>query len=87
MFIGFSGVLTLPHARRALEAVGAIPLDRLVLETDCPYMAPVPFRGRRCDSMMIVHHAQVMAGLKGIDTQQMIDIANENGRRVYGISL
>ena len=87
MYIGFTGVLTFPNARRALEAVEAIPLDRLVLETDCPYMAPVPFRGRRCDSTMIVHHAQVMAGLKGIDTQQMIDIANENGRRVYGISL
>lgn len=87
MYIGFTGVLTFSNARRALEAVEAIPLDRLLLETDCPYMAPVPFRGRRCDSRLIVHHAQVMARIKGVDTQRMIDIANENGRRVYGISL
>lgn len=87
MYIGFTGVLTFSNARRALEAVEAIPLDRLLLETDCPYMAPVPFRGRRCDSRLIVHHAAVMARIKGEGTQHMIDIANENGRRVYGIAL
>ena len=87
MYIGFTGVLTFSNARRALEAVDVIPMDRLLLETDCPYMAPVPFRGRRCDSRLIVHHAEVMARIKGIDTQKMIDIANENGRRVYGIEL
>ena len=87
MYIGFTGVLTFSNARRALEAVDVIPIDRLVLETDCPYMAPVPFRGRRCDSRLIVHHAEVMARIKGVDTQKMIDIANENGRRIYGIEL
>lgn len=87
MYIGFTGVLTFSNARRASEAVEVIPLDRLLLETDCPYMAPVPFRGRRCDSRLIVHHAEVMARIKGENTQRMIDIANENGRRVYGIEL
>ena len=74
-------------SQRVGQAVDVIPIDRLVLETDCPYMAPVPFRGRRCDSRLIVHHAEVMARIKGVDTQKMIDIANENGRRIYGIEL
>ncbi len=85
MYLGFTGVLTFSNARRALEAVEAIPLDRLLLETDCPYMAPAPFRGQRCDSSMIPRHAGVMARLKGVSVQQILDITNENGRRVFGI--
>ena len=52
---------TFKNARKALEALAAVPLDRLVLETDCPYMAPVPFRGKRCDSSMIIYAAQKIA--------------------------
>ncbi len=86
MYIGFTGALTFKNARRAVEAVGDIPLNRLLLETDCPYMAPEPYRGKRCDSRMIARTAQVMASIKGIDAQQMVDIACQNGMEAYGIS-
>ena len=85
MYLGFTGVLTFSNARRALEAVEAVPIDRLLLETDCPYMAPVPFRGQRCDSSLIPCHAEVMARIKGVSVQEMLDIANENGRRLFEI--
>lgn len=85
MYIGFTGVLTFSNAKRAKRAVQAIPLDRLLLETDCPYMAPTPFRGERCDSSMIAYTAEEMARLKEIPTQQMIDIARENTCRLFGI--
>lgn len=86
MYIGFTGVLTFSNAKRAKRAVQAIPLDRLLLETDCPYMAPSPFRGERCDSSMIAYTAEEMARLKGIPTQTMIDLARENTCRLFGIS-
>lgn len=85
MYVGFTGVLTFKNARRALEAVQAVPVDRLLLETDCPYMAPVPFRGKRCDSSMIPYTAEKMAELKGISTQEMILKANENACRLFEI--
>ena len=70
---------------RALEAVKEIPMDLLLLETDCPFIAPAPFRGQRCDSSMIPLHAQKMAELKGVSVQEILDITNENGRRLFGI--
>lgn len=85
MYLGFTGVLTFNNAKKAKEAVMEIPLDRLLLETDCPYMAPVPFRGKRCDSSYIEHTATAMALLKGISTQQMIDIAYQNACNVFNI--
>lgn len=85
MYIGFTGVLTFKNARRALEAVEVIPEDRLLLETDCPYMAPVPFRGKRCDSSMIPYTAQKMAELKKLPVQEMIDRTTENARRLFSI--
>ena len=57
MYIGFTGVITFKNARRSLEALASIPTDRLLIETDCPYMAPVPFRGKRCDSSMLTYTA------------------------------
>lgn len=78
MYLGFTGVLTFKNARKTVEAVAAVPLDRLLLETDCPYMAPTPYRGMRCDSSMIAQIAEKMAEIKQIPTQQMIDIAHEN---------
>lgn len=85
MYLGFTGVLTFSNAKRAKKAVASIPLDRLLLETDCPYMAPKPFRGQRCDSSMIAYTAEEMARIKGIDPQEMIDIANQNTKRMYGM--
>ena len=85
MYIGFTGALTFKNARRAVEAVAATPIDRLLLETDCPYMAPEPNRGKRCDSSMIEFTAAVMAKIKGVSTDDMIRIAAENTRRLFNI--
>ena len=62
-----------------------MPLDRLLLETDAPYMAPVPFRGKRCDSSMIVYAAEKIAALRGIPTQELLNITCDNARRFYSI--
>lgn len=83
MYIGFTGVLTFKNAKKAIEVCKAVPIDRLLLETDCPYMAPEPFRGKRCDSSMIAYTGARMAEIKGVSTEDMIDIANENGKRLF----
>ncbi len=69
MNISFTGVLTFKNARRAIEALEAVPLERLMLETDCPYMAPEPNRGVRCDSSMIVYIIQKIAEVKGVSPE------------------
>ena len=83
MYIGFTGVLTFKNAKKAVEACAAVPTDRLLLETDCPYMAPVPFRGKRCDSSMIRFTAEKMAEIKGVSTEEMIETARENGEKLF----
>ena len=85
MYIGFTGVITFKNAKKAIKALEAIPLDRLLLETDCPYMAPVPFRGKRCDSSMIAYTAEKAAEIKGISVQELVDITRENAKRIYSI--
>lgn len=85
MYLGFTGALTFKNARKAVEVVEYAPLDRLLLETDCPYMAPEPNRGKRCDSSMIAFTAARMAQCKDVTTQEMIDIAYQNTCRVYEI--
>lgn len=70
MYIGFTGVITFKNARRAVEAAAEIPLDRLLVETDCPYMAPEPFRGKRCDSTMLTRMIEKLAEIKGVNPQQ-----------------
>lgn len=83
MYIGFTGVLTFKNSKKAQAACEAVPIDRLLLETDCPYMAPVPHRGERCDSSMIAFTAAKMAEIKGVSTEEMIDIARRNGERLF----
>ncbi len=85
MYIGFTGVLTFKNAKKALRALEAVPLDRLLLETDCPYMAPEPLRGRRCDSSMICYTAEKAAQIKGVSTQELLDISCRNGMDFYYI--
>lgn len=87
MYVGFTGVVTFPNARKTLEAVRAVPMERLLLETDCPYMAPVPFRGKRTTSDMIQYTAQAIAEQKGLSAQEVIDIARENTCRLFDIPL
>lgn len=85
MYISFTGVLTFKNARRALEALEVIPMDRLMLETDCPYMAPVPLRSKRCDSSMIAYTAEKAAEIKGMAPQTLIDMCTENGKKLFAI--
>lgn len=83
MYIGFTGVLTFKNAKKAVAACEVIPTERLLLETDCPYMAPEPFRGQRSDSSMIAYTAAKMAEIKGISTEEILAITNKNGKRLF----
>lgn len=85
MYIGFGGALTFKNARKAIEVAQIVPLDRILLETDCPYMAPVPMRGKRNQSSYIAYVAEKMAEIKGISAQEVIDSATENAKRLFGI--
>ena len=84
-YIGFTGVLTFKNARKALEVAAAIPRDRLVLETDCPYMAPEPFRGKRNHPGYLYRMAQKLAELWGVSEEEAAQITLENGKRLYAI--
>ena len=84
-YIGFTGVLTFKNARRAIEAVQALPLERIVLETDCPYMAPVPHRGKRNDPGYLCHMAEKLAEVRGLSLEEIHQITFENGKRLYRI--
>ncbi len=83
MNISFTGVLTFKNAKKALEALAVVPMDRLMLETDCPYMAPEPNRGKRCDSSMIIHVIDKIAEEKGISPEAVAEMTMENTRRLF----
>lgn len=85
MYISFTGVLTFKNSKKAKKACEAVPIDRLLLETDCPYMAPEPFRGKRCDSRMIEKTATAMGEIKGVSTEEMLKTAKENARTLFGV--
>lgn len=85
MYIGFTGVVTFKNARRALEAVEVIPLNRLLVETDCPYMAPVPFRGKRCDSSMLPLTIAKLAEIKGVTPEQMAKQTALNAEQLFSL--
>ena len=84
-YIGLTGVLTFKNARKALEVAASIPLDRILLETDCPYMAPEPFRGKRNDPGKLYRMAEKLAELRGISLEEVHAITTENGKRMYRI--
>ena len=85
MYISLGGTVTFKNARVPVEVAAAVPLDRLLLETDAPYLSPVPFRGKRNDSTRIAHTALRIAGIRRMDAQELIDITTENAKRMYGI--
>lgn len=85
LMISFTGVLTFKNARKAVEACEIIPLDRIMLETDCPYMSPVPHRGERCDSSMVRFTAEKLAQIKGITTDEAILVCNKNAEKFFNI--
>lgn len=84
-YVGFTGVLTFKNARKALEAAKAVPKDRIVLETDCPYMAPEPYRGRRNDPGYLYRMAEVLGELLEIPPEEAQALTLQNGKRLYGI--
>ena len=85
-YIAFGGTSTFPTANRVREAVAAVPLSRLLLETDCPYMAPVPFRGRLNHSGLIPHIAEVIAPLRGVSAEDLAKTVNANAEALFGLS-
>ncbi len=85
LYIGLGGVTTFKNARRPAAVAAAVPDDRLLLETDAPYMAPEPYRGRRCDSSLIAHTAAHIAQLRGTDTDTLLQQTADNARRLFGI--
>ena len=87
MYIGLGGVTTFKNARRPAAVAAAVPADRLLLETDAPYMAPEPCRGKRCDSSLIAHTATHIAFLRGVDTETLLAQTFENACRLFGVDL
>lgn len=83
MYVGLGGAVTFKNARKALQVAREIPLDRLLLETDAPYMAPEPHRGHRNDSTLIPHTAARIAELRGITTREVLETSNANIRRLF----
>lgn len=82
-YIGVGGVVTFKNAKKLIEVVKMLPLERMLLETDCPYLAPVPFRGKRNSSLNLPYVAEAVAELKGVDASEVIRITNENARNLY----
>lgn len=85
MYIGFTGALTFKNAKKNRRALEVIPHDRLLVETDCPYMSPEPLRGRRSDSGMIVHTLSVFAEIMGVSVDEAAEITAQNAERLFGI--
>ena len=85
MYIGMNGVATFKNARKSLEVIKEISIERLVLETDCPYLCPEPYRGRRNDSSYIPYIAERIGEVLGMSAQEILDITSENAKRLYNI--
>lgn len=84
-FIGVGGVVTFKNGRKLKETVEAVPIESIVLETDCPYLSPEPNRGKRNDSSNLVYVAEEIARLKNMDRETVIEITEQNARRLYRI--
>ena len=84
-YLGFDGPITYKNAKRAPEVAAITPMDRIVIETDAPYMAPVPFRGKRNDSRYLPYVVEKLAEWKGVTPEEMTDITWQNGKRLFGL--
>ncbi|MBQ7359348.1 MAG: TatD family hydrolase [Lachnospiraceae bacterium] len=82
-YIGVGGVITFSNGKKLKEAVEEIPMDRIVLETDCPYLAPVPFRGKRNSSLNLTYVVEAIAEIKGISKEEVERITYDNAKRLY----
>lgn len=84
-YLGVGGVITFKNARKLREVVEYMPMDRILLETDCPYMAPVPFRGKRNSSLYLPYVVGAISEIKGIPAEEVIAVTEANARRMYRI--
>lgn len=84
-YIALGGTVTFKNAKKAVEVAQKIPLESLLLETDCPYLAPVPYRGKRNEPAFVAEVANTIAALRGITTEELAAITTENGKRVFAI--
>ena len=85
MYIGLGGAVTFKNAVKPLEVAKYVPSDRLLIETDCPYMTPVPFRGKRNDSSLIPYSAIKIAEVRGVTPQEILDLTAENAKTLFNI--
>ena len=85
-YVGFDGPLTYKNARKTVEVAAEAPLDRILIETDAPYLSPVPLRGTRNDSRNLVHVAAKLSEIRGMTPEEIIDLTAENGKRLFGIA-
>lgn len=83
--LSFTGTITFKNARKAPEVLRWLPMEHIMIETDAPYMAPAPFRGKRNDSRYVYRMAETIAELKGLPLEDVIRITTENGKRFFGI--
>jgi len=86
-YLSFTGVITFHNARKSLEVLEKMPADRIMLETDCPYLAPDPMRGRRNSSLYLPYIAEKVAQVRGITTEEAAALTKENGMRFFGITI
>ncbi len=84
-YFGVGGVLTFKNSKKLKETVEKLPMDRIVIETDCPYLTPEPYRGKRNEPVYVEHIAQRIAEVKGISYEEVVRITNENTKKAYGM--
>ncbi|MBR0659849.1 TatD family hydrolase [Neoroseomonas oryzicola] len=82
-YVSFSGILTFPKSQDIRDVARDLPADRLLVETDAPYLAPVPFRGKRCEPAMVAHTAKVLAEVRGLDIRAIEDLTTSNFLRLF----
>lgn len=87
LYLGIGGVVTFKNARKLKEVVAEAPLEQLLLETDSPYLAPEPNRGKRNSSLNLVYVAEEIARIKGITADKVVRVTEENARRLFGKKL
>ena len=86
-YVGFDGPLTYKNARKAAEVAAAAPEERILIETDAPYLAPEPLRGTRNDSRSLRYVAEKLAEIRGTAPERIIELTMENGKRLFGIEV
>lgn len=82
-YLSFTGVITYKNARKACEVIEMMPLDRIMIETDTPYLTPEPFRGKRNSSLYVYRVAEQIAALRGLETEEVVRLTTENGKRLF----